>query len=150
MLQAYDHLKDERLLLGLGIITLTLIVAVLMARTLPMRRDVEDPAALAVPQGYHENHANPEATSETAEGHENEPSGAGSGAAPEEKAVPEPTGSPAAEAGGTVGEAKDAAPAAAFARGQEDFGQERLRRIRRLRRIHQRRSPSSRRGDPRW
>jgi hypothetical protein len=143
LVQAYDDFKAERRLVGLGIVALTLIVAALMARTLPMRRDVEDLATRGVPQGYHENHALPEAPTETppqtAEGSDDEPSGPGSGPTPEKEADREPTSSPAGEAEGV-----DAA-APAFARGQEDLGQEeRLRRIRRLRSIHQRRSPSSR------
>ena len=42
VLEAYDTLKGVRRLLGVGILALTLIVALLMAWRLPMRRNVED------------------------------------------------------------------------------------------------------------
>jgi hypothetical protein len=152
LLEAYDTIKAERRLLGLGIIALTLIIAALMAWRLPMRRNVEDPAAWGIPQEYYENYAPPEAPTETspeaAKVPEGEPSGPASGA-PLEEATPEPSvsssatngspnGRPAREAvGGAV-----AADAAASARAQE-----RLRRVRHLMRIRQRRSPSSWGGD---
>src|SRR5215210_6404991 len=59
LLEAYDTIKAERRLLGLGIIALTLIIAALMAWRLPMRRNVEDPAAWGIPQEYYENYAPP-------------------------------------------------------------------------------------------
>jgi hypothetical protein len=50
LLEVYDNIKVERRLLGIGILALTLIVAILMAMRLPMRRNVEDPAAWGIPQ----------------------------------------------------------------------------------------------------
>ena len=163
LLEAYDTIKAERRLLGLGIIALTLIIAALMAWRLPMRRNVEDPTAWGIPQEYYENYAPPEAPTEAAKVPEGEPSGPASGAPPEE-ATPEPSvsssvtngspnGSPAREAEDAVvaeggAAAADAATnAAASARAQERLGQERLRRVRHLRRIRQRRTPSSWGGD---
>ena len=128
LLEVYDNIKVERRLLGIGILALTLIVATLMALRLPMRRNVEDPAAWGIPQDYYENYARPEApleaspetSLETAQGPEGEPSSSPTGET--EGALP-------------VG-AAPAAPAAARSR-------ERLRRARHLRRIRQRRSPTS-------
>jgi hypothetical protein len=128
LLEVYDNIKVERRLLGIGILALTLIVAILMALRLPMRRNVEDPAAWGIPQDYYENYARPEApleasperSLETAQGPEGEPSSSPTGET--EGALP-------------VG-AAPAAPAAARSR-------ERLRRARHLRRIRQRRSPTS-------
>ena len=152
---AYNNLKGERRLLGMGILALTLIVALLMAWRLPMRRNVEDPQAWGIPQQqYYENYAPAEAPRqappETARGPEGEPSGAASGAAsgpPPEEATPEPSvssnsTSPAANgaeedvlaAGSAVAEGGAAAASAP--------GRERLRRVHHLRRISQRRSPS--------
>jgi hypothetical protein len=153
LLEAYDTIKAERRLLGLGIIALTLIIAALMAWRLPMRRNVEDPAAWGIPQEYYENYAPPEAPTETspeaAKVPEGEPSGPVSGAPPEE-ATPEPSVSSSAISNSPAREAEDAvvpvggAAAAASARAQEErLNQERLRRIRHLRRIRQGRSPSS-------
>jgi hypothetical protein len=170
LLEAYNNLKAEpRLLLGVGIIALTLIIAALMAWRLPLRRNVEDYAAWGIPQEYSqeydENYAPPEvpteAPTEPVKVPEGEPSGPASGAPPEEEeTTPEPSvsknsgtngspnGSPAKEAedamvaaGGAA--AEDAAEdAAASTRTQERLGQERLNRVRHLRRIRQR--PSSR------
>src|SRR5215211_5235867 len=50
VLEALNSLKGERRLLGVGILALTLIVALLMAWRLPMRRNVEDPQAWGIPQ----------------------------------------------------------------------------------------------------
>src|SRR5215212_7752118 len=85
VLEAYNNLKGERRLLGVGILALTLIVALLMAWRLPMRRNVEDPQAWGIPQQqYYENYAPAEAPleapPETARGPEGEPNGAASGA----------------------------------------------------------------------
>jgi hypothetical protein len=52
LLKAYDNIEVERRLLGIGILALTLIVAILMAWRLPMRRNVEDRAAWGIPQDY--------------------------------------------------------------------------------------------------
>ena len=157
VLEALNSLKGERRLLGVGILALTLIVALLMAWRLPMRRNVEDPQAWGIPQQqYYENYAPAEAPRqappETARGPEGEPNGAASGAAsgpPPEEATPEPSvvssnsTSPAAsgaeedvlaEANGAMAEGNGAAASSP--------DQERLRRIRHLRRISQRRSPS--------
>ena len=85
VLEAYNNLKGERRLLGVGILALTLIVAILMAWRLPMRRNVEDPQAWGLPQQYYyENYAPaeapleapPETVREPAGGHEGKPSGA--------------------------------------------------------------------------
>jgi hypothetical protein len=163
VLEAYNNLKGERRLLGVGILALTLIVALLMAWRLPMRRNVEDPQAWGIPQQYYENYAPAEAPRqappETARGPEGEPNGAANGAAsgaalvpPPEEAPPEPSvssnsTSPAAngaeedvlaEGNGAMAEGNGAAASSPE--------QERLRRIRHLRRISQRRSPSGWRG----
>jgi hypothetical protein len=161
VLEAYNNLKGERRLLGVGILALTLIVALLMAWRLPMRRNVEDPQAWGIPQQqYYENYAPAEAPRqappETARGPEGEPNGAASGAAsgpPPEEAPREPSvvssnrTSPAAsgaeedvlaEGNGAMAEGNGAAASSPEG--------ERLRRIRHLRGISQRRSPSDWRG----
>ena len=152
LLEVYDNIKVERRLLGIGILALTLIVAILMAMRLPMRRNVEDPAAWGIPQDYYENYAHPEAPreastetfTETARRPEGEPSSSPAPEAPPE----EPTREPSTSTSGTTaniptGETEGdlpvgAAPADASARNRE-----RLRRARHLRRISQRRSPTS-------
>jgi hypothetical protein len=153
LLEVYDNIKVERRLLGIGILALTLIVAILMAMRLPMRRNVEDPAAWGIPQDYYENYARPEApheassetSTETARRPEGEPSSSPAPEAPPE----EPTREPSTSTSGTTtsssptGETEGdlpvgAAPADASARNRE-----RLKRARHLRRISQRRSPTS-------
>jgi hypothetical protein len=153
LLKAYDNIEVERRLLGIGILALTLIVAILMAWRLPMRRNVEDPAAWGIPQDYYENYARPEVpreastetSTETARRPEGEPSSSPAPEAPPE----EPTREPSTSTSGTTtsssptGETEGdlpvgAAPADASARNRE-----RLKRARHLRRISQRRSPAS-------
>jgi hypothetical protein len=153
VLEAYNNLKGERRLLGVGILALTLIVALLMAWRLPMRRNVEDPQAWGIPQQqYYENYAPAEAPRqappETARGPEGEPNGAASGAAsgpPPEEATPEPSVSSNSTSPAANGAEEDvlAEGNGAAASSPE---RERLRRIRHLRRISQRRSPSGWRG----
>jgi hypothetical protein len=153
VLEALNNLKGERRLLGVGIFALTLIVAILMAWRLPMRRNVEDQQAWGIPQQqYYENYAPAEdprqAPPETAGGPEGEPSGVASGSAsglPPEEAPREPSvssnsTSPAASGAeeDVLAEGNDAAASSP--------DRERLRRIRHLRRISQRRSPSGWRG----
>jgi hypothetical protein len=162
VLEASNNLKVERRLLGVGILALTLIVALLMAWRLPMRRNVEDPQAWGIPQQYYENYAPAEAPRqappETARGPEGEPSGAASGVAsgpPPEESQREPSvsnSSPAASGAeedvlaedSDVAESSDVAEGGAVAASSPD--RERLRRISHLRRISQRRSPSGWRG----
>src|ERR671921_195959 len=84
VLEALNNLKGERRLLGVGILALTLIVALRMAWRLPMRRNGEDPQAWGIPQQqYYENYAPAEAPRqappETARGPEGEPNGAANG-----------------------------------------------------------------------
>src|SRR5829696_9644837 len=151
-------------LLGVGILALTLIVALLMAWRVPMRRNVEDPQAWGIPQQqyYYENYAPAETPRQappvTARGPEGEPSGAVSSSAsgsasgpPPEEATPEPSvssnsTSPAAYGAeeDVVAESSDVAEGGAVAASAP--GQERLKRVRHLRRISQRRSPSGWRG----
>src|SRR5215203_6248199 len=161
VLEALNSLKGERRLLGVGILALTLIVALLMAWRLPMRRNVEDPQAWGIPQQqYYENYAPAEAPRqappETARGPEGEPNGAASGAAsgplPEEsqrepsvnsndRTSPAASGAEEdvlAEGNGAMAEGNGAAASSPEG--------ERLRRIRHLRGISQRRSPSDWRG----
>ena len=149
LLEAYDNIEVERRLLGIGILALTLIVAILMAWRLPMRRNVEDSAAWGIPQDYYENYARPEAPTETspepAKGPEGEPSSSASGA-PLEEATPEPSVSSSGVSNSPAREAEDAVVSAS-ARAHERLGQERLRRGRHLRMIRQRRSSSSWWGD---
>ena len=153
LLEAYDNIEVERRLLGIGILALTLIVAILMAWRLPMRRNVEDPAAWGIPQDYYENYARPEAppeaptetSPEPAKGPEGEPSSSASGA-PLEEATPEPSVSSSGVSNSPAREAEDAVVSAS-ARAHERLGQERLRRGRHLRMIRQRRSSSSWWGD---
>jgi hypothetical protein len=90
LLEAYDNLKVERRLLGLGIIAVTLIIAALMAWSLPMRRNVEDLGALGIPREYYENDTPPEASPEATKGSEGEPSSPVS-APPPEEATREPS-----------------------------------------------------------
>src|SRR5829696_7287405 len=151
-------------LLGVGILALTLIVALLMAWRVPMRRNVEDPQAWRIPQqqDYYENYAPAETPRQappvTARGPEGEPSGAVSSSAsgsasgpPPEEATPEPSvssnsTSPAANGAeeDVVAESSDVAEGGAVAASAP--GQERLKRVRHLRRISQRRSPNGWRG----
>lgn len=152
LLEVYDNIKVERRLLGIGILALTLIVAILMAMRLPMRRNVEDPAAWGIPQDYYENYARPEApreassetSTETARRPEGEPSSSPAPEAPPEEPAREPsTSTSGTTANIPTGETEGdlpvgAAPADASARSRE-----RLRRARHLRRISQRRSPTS-------
>ena len=153
LLEAYDNIEVERRLLGIGILALTLIVAILMAWRLPMRRNVEDPAAWGIPQDYYENYARPEAppeaptetSPEPAKGPEGEPSSSASGA-PLEEATPEPSVSSSGISNSPAREAEDAVVSAS-ARAHERLDQERLRRGRHLRMIRQRRSSSSWWGD---
>src|SRR5215211_5291778 len=99
VLEALNDLKGERRLLGVGILALTLIVALLMAWRLPMRRNVEDPQAWGIPQQqYYENYAPAEAPLEAppkvAEGPESEPGSSASSSAwglPPQDATREPT-----------------------------------------------------------
>jgi hypothetical protein len=117
LLNAYDTLKAERRLLGVGIIALTLIIAALMAWRLPMRRNVEDRGAWGTPQEYYyENYAPPEPSPETAKGPEGEPSSSSSGSAlgapPEESTTPEPSVSSSSATNGS--------PNGSPARGAED------------------------------
>src|SRR5215203_2813314 len=57
VLEALNSLKGERRLLGVGILALTLIVALLMAWCLSMRRNVEDSQSWGIPQQqYYENY----------------------------------------------------------------------------------------------
>ena len=156
LLEVYDNIKVERRLLGIGILALTLIVAILMAMRLPMRRNVEEPAAWGIPQDYYENYARPEAPREassetstkTARRPEGEPSSSPAPEAPPEEPTREPSTSTSVTTGGTTantptGETEGdlpvgAAPADASARNRE-----RLKRARHLRRISQKRSPTS-------
>ena len=78
----YDDLNFKRRLLGLSILTLTLIVAIQMAWKLPMRRDVGDFTVWGGHSEYSENYALPEA----AEGLEGE---SDSVSEPIEEATPE-------------------------------------------------------------
>jgi hypothetical protein len=154
VLEALNNLKGERRLLGVGILALTLIVALLMAWRLPMRRNVEDPQAWGIPQQqYYENYAPAEAPRqappETARGPEGEPNGAANGAAsgaasgpPPEEATPEPSVSSNSTSPAANGAEEDDVAASSPDR-------ERLRRIRHLRRISQRHSPSGWRGGSR-
>ena len=156
LLEVYDNIKVERRLLGIGILALTLIVAILMAMRLPMRRNVGDPAAWGIPQDYYENYARPEApreassetSTETSRRPEGEPSSSPAPEALPEEPAREPSTSTSGTTGGTTaniptGENEGdlpvgAAPADASARSRE-----RLRRARHLKRISQRRSPTS-------
>jgi hypothetical protein len=149
LLEAYDNIEVERRLLGIGILALTLIVAILMAWRLPMRRNVEDPAAWGIPQDYYENYARPEApreaSTETARRPEGEPSSSPAPEAPPE----EPTREPSTSTSGTTtsssptGETEGALPVGAAPADASARNRERLKRARHLRRISQRRSPTS-------
>jgi len=152
LLKAYDNIEVERRLLGIGILALTLIVAILMAWRLPMRRNVEDPAAWGIPQDYYENYARPEApreassetSTETARRPEGEPSSSPAPEAPPE----EPTREPSTSTSGTTaniptGETEGDLPVGAAPADVSARSRERLRRARHLRRISQRRSPTS-------
>jgi hypothetical protein len=169
LLNAYDTLKAERRLLGVGVIALTLIIAALMAWRLPMRRNVEDPAAWGIPQEYYENYAPSEAPTEApteaTKVPEGEPSSSSpaSGAPLEEETTPEPSVSSSSATNGspngsTAGEAEDAVVAVGGAAEHAEANatanatanaaasaraHERLRRVRHLRRIRQRRTPSN-------
>ena len=149
LLEVYDNIKVERRLLGIGILALTLIVAILMAMRLPMRRNVEDPATWGIPQDYYENYARPEApreassetSTETARRPEGEPSSSPGPEAPPE----EPTREPSTSTSGTTtsssptGETEGDLPVGAAPADVSGRNRERLRRARHLRRISQRR-----------
>jgi hypothetical protein len=140
-------------LLGIGILALTLIVAILMAMRLPMRRNVEDPAAWGIPQDYYENYARPEApheassetSTETARRPEGEPSSSPAPEAPPEELAREPSTSTSVTttANSPTGETEGDLPVGAAPADASDRSRERLRRARHLRRISQRRSPTS-------
>lgn len=152
LLEVYDNIKVERRLLGIGILALTLIVAILMAMRLPMRRNVEDPAVWGIPQNYYENYARPEVpreassetSTETARRPEGEPSSSPAPEAPPE----EPTQEPSTSTSGTTaniptGETEGDLPVGAEPADAAARSRERLRRARHLSRISQRRSPTS-------
>jgi hypothetical protein len=153
LLEVYDNIKVERRLLGIGILALTLIVAILMAMRLPMRRNVEDPAAWGIPQDYYENYARPEApheassetSTETARRPEGEPSSSPAPEAPPEELAREPSTSTSVTttANSPTGETEGDLPVGAAPADASDRSRERLRRARHLRRISQRRSPTS-------
>ena len=152
LLEVYDNIKVERRLLGIGILALTLIVAILMAMRLPMRRNVEDPAAWGIPQDYYENYARPEApreassetSTETARRPEGEPSSSPAPEAPPEEPAREPsTSTSGTTANIPTGETEGALPVGAAPADASARSRERLRRARHLRRISQRRSPTS-------
>ena len=156
LLKAYDNIEVERRLLGIGILALTLIVAILMAWRLPMRRNVEDPVAWGIPQDYYENYARPEApreassetSTETARRPEGEPSSSPAPEAPPEEPTREPSTSTSGTTGGTTaniptGETEGDLPVGAAPADASASSRERLRRARHLRRISQRRSPTS-------
>jgi hypothetical protein len=147
LLEAYDNFKVERRLLGIGILALTLIVAILMAWRMPMRRNVEDPAAWGIPQEYYyENYASPkappEASPKSAQRPQGEPSSPTSGTPLEDPTREPSTSSSGSTTSNPTRETEGAMPpeestaSAASARGQE-----RLRRGRHLRRIYQDPSP---------
>lgn len=152
LLEVYDNIKVERRLLGIGILALTLIVAILMAMRLPMRRNVEDPAAWGIPQDYYENYARPEApreassetSTETARRPEGEPSSSPAPEAPPEEPAREPsTSTSGTTANIPTGEAEGDLPVGAEPADASAGSRERLRRARHLKRISQRRSPTS-------
>jgi LysM repeat protein len=153
LLKAYDNIEVERRLLGIGILALTLIVAILMAMRLPMRRNVEDPAAWGIPQDYYENYARPEApreassetSTETARRPEGEPSSSPAPEAPPEEPAREPSASTSVTttSSSPTGETEGDLPVGAAPADVSDRSRERLRRARHLRRISQRRSPTS-------
>ena len=129
-----------RQLLGLGILALTLVIAILMVWRLPMKRDTDGPVVWGIPRGYHEDHRHdPEPVKDLKERK--------SGTASESLETARGPDSPA--------ETKNAAPASA---GSEETvyqpfsarrRRERLRTIPRLRRIHQR-TNGQRRLPPNW
>lgn len=152
LLEVYDNIKVERRLLGIGILALTLIVAILMAMRLPMRRNVEDPAAWGIPQDYYENYAHPEVpreastetSTETARRPEGEPSSSPAPEAPPEEPAREPsTSTSGTTANIPTGEAEGDLPVGAEPADASAGSRERLRRARHLKRISQRRSPTS-------
>ena len=152
LLEAYDNIEVERRLLGIGILAMTLIVAILMAWRLPMRRNVEEPAAWGIPQDYYENYARPEApreaSTETARRPEGEPSSSPAPEAPPEEPAREPSTSTSGTTGGTTaniptGENEGDLPVGAAPADASASSRERLRRARHLRRISQKRSPTS-------
>jgi hypothetical protein len=150
LLDAYNNLKVERRLLGVGILALTLIVALLMAWRLPMRRNVGEPQAWGIPQQqYDENYAPAEAPLEAppkvAEGPEGEPGSLASGSASRpspQEATREPTVSSDTGSSLTARGAEEDVVAEGSAVAASDPGRERLRRAHPLRRISQRRSQS--------
>src|SRR5215203_758537 len=152
VLEAYNNLKGERRLLGVGILALTLIVALLMAWRLPMRRNIEGSQVWGIPQQYYENYAPAEAPRqappETARGPEGEPSDAASTTAsgpPPEESQREPSVNSNGTSPAANGAEEDVlAEGNGAAASSPD--RERLRRIRHLRKISQRRSPSGWRG----
>jgi len=62
LIDFYDnHKGGERQLLGVGILVLTVLVAILMAWRLPMKRSVDSPTAWGIPGGYYQEERPPAA-----------------------------------------------------------------------------------------
>lgn len=63
-----EFYSNKRKMLGLGVIALTLVIAIIMAWRLPKNRNVEDPTAWRIPRGeyggYSENYALPVSSSD--------------------------------------------------------------------------------------
>jgi LysM repeat protein len=151
LLEAYDNIEVQRPLLGIGVLALTLIVAILMALRLPMRRNVEDPAAWGIPQDYYENYARPEApleaspetSTETDRRPEGEPSSSSASGPPEEPTRGSSTSTSDTTSSSPTEGTEGALPVGAAPADTSARSRERLRRARHLKRISQRRSPTS-------
>jgi len=74
LIDFYDnHKGSERQLLGVGILVLTVLVAILMAWRLPMKRSVDSPTAWGIPGGYYQEERPPAADGGAEEDHKPAP-----------------------------------------------------------------------------
>lgn len=135
-----NHKGGERQLLGVGILVLTVLVAILMAWKLPMRRGVDDPTAWGIPGGYYQEERTPAAA---AGGVEEEHKPAPASGAPEptttRRGPSDPTATEESEPASDSGSESLLYPSLAARRRQE-----------RLRRIRQRTLSPTRRAPNQW
>jgi LysM repeat protein len=127
LIDFYDnHKGGERQLLGVGILVLTVLVAILMAWKLPMRRSVDSPSAWGIPGGYYQEERTPTAADGGVE-EDHEPGPASGAPEPTSRRGPssDPTATEESEPASVGGSESLLYPSLAARRRQE-----RLRRIR--------------------
>jgi hypothetical protein len=133
LIEFYDnHKGEEPRLLGVGILVLTVLVAILMAWKLPMRRGVDGPTVWGIPGGYYQERP---PTAEDVE--DNKPAPASGAPEPTRRGPSDPTGTEEAKPA-SDSSSESLSPSLAAQRRQE-----------RLRRIHQRTLRQTRRAENR-